>query len=592
MLYFTLHIWKENHMIDGIVLHSIAHELHTLLIGGRVDKITQPEKDELIIHIRAGGKKQRLLMTASASMPRVHLTYQNKPNPASPPSYCMLLRKYIGNARITDVTQLGLERILKISLEQLNELGDLCTYSLIIEIMGKHSNIILCDQENIVLDSIKRIGANTSRVRQVFPGQLYTTPPDQDKKSILALETYEEVRTLLSTKKMDLYKALYTTFTGLSPFIANNICLAAGVDGNCHIEGISEQEFILIFEQLQRLQNRLLSNDDYPVLIRLENEELFDYHSFLLTESLPGHRLEPFDSISTLINYFYEERSIQVRMKQKTQDLRRIVQVSLERCYKKLDIQQRQLEDTKNMDTFKIKGELILANQYQIDLGMKNIEVLNYYTNESTTLSLDPTKTAIQNANKAFDKYAKKKRTKDAVIKQLEHTHDEITYLESVKYTLESILHEDDIEEIRHELMSTGYIKFRQSKRKRSKSKPYHFVSSDGFHMYVGKNNYQNEELAMKFANGSDWWFHTKEVPGSHVIVKCEGQELTDKGFEEAAALAAYYSKARQSTKVTVDYTQKKHLKKPAGSPPGYVIYHTNYSLFIDPDISQLTRID
>lgn len=579
-------------MIDGIVLSSIVHELNTTLTGGRVDKITQPEKDELIIHIRAGGKKQRLLMTASASMPRVHLTYENKLNPASPPSYCMLLRKYIGNARIIGITQLGLERIVKISLEQLNELGDLCTYNLIIEVMGKHSNIILCDQNNLVLDSIKRIGANTSRVRQVFPGQTYTTPPDQDKKNILDLPSEDDVLTLLKNQRTDLYKALYQAFTGLSPFIANNICLAADVDGNGHIEGMTNEEFILIYQQLKILQQRLLDHDDQPVLIRLENGEISDYHSLLLTDTLPGHQLEAFDSISELINYFYEARSVQVRMKQKTQDLRRIVQVSLERCYKKLDIQERQLEDTKNMDTFKIKGELILANQYQIKPGIKEIDLFNYYTNKMVTIHLDPTKTAIQNSNKAFDKYAKKKRTKEAVTKQVKNTRDELKYLESVKYTLDSILHEDDIEEIRHELMSTGYIKFRHSKRKRSKSKPYHYLSSDGFHMYVGKNNYQNEELSMKFANGSDWWFHTKEVPGSHVIVKCEGDELPDRAFEEAAALAAYYSKARLSTKVTVDYTQKKHLKKPAGSPPGYVIYHTNYSLFIDPDISALTLVE
>ena len=579
-------------MIDGIVLSSIVHELKTTLVGGRVDKITQPEKDELIIHIRAGGKKQRLLMTASASMPRVHLTYENKLNPSSPPSYCMLLRKYIGNARIIAIEQLGMERIVRITFEQLNELGDLCSYYLIIEIMGKHSNIILCDQNEKILDSIKRIGINTSRVRQVFPGQTYILPPDQGKKNILNLESLDKVIELLKKQKMVLYKALYHAFTGFSPFIANNLCLAADIDSNSHIEGITSEEFILLYDQLKILQYKLNNHNDQPVLIRLSNGELSDYHSLLLTETLPEHELEFFDSISELINYFYEERSVQVRMKQKTQDLRRIVQVSLERCYKKLDIQERQLDDTKNMDKFKIKGELILANQYQVEPGMKEINLLNYYTNEWIKLSLDPTKTPVQNANKAFDKYAKKKRTKEAVSEQLKKTRNEINYLESVKYTLDSILHEDDIEEIRHELMSTGYIKFRHSKRKRSKSKPYHYLSTDGFHMYVGKNNYQNEELSMKFANNSDWWFHTKDVPGSHVIVKCEGEELTDKGYEEAAALAAYYSKARQSTKVTVDYTQKKHLKKPTGSPPGYVIYHTNYSLFIDPNISNLTRIE
>ncbi len=580
-------------MIDGIVLHHIATSLKEVLLGGRVDKITQPEKDELIIHIRAGGQKRRLLLSAQATMPRVHLTYKNKKNPQTPPSYCMLLRKYIGNARITDIQQLSMERILKITLEQLNEMGDLCSYGLIIEIMGKHSNIILVDQENNILDSIKRIGANISSVRQVYPGKEYQLPPKQGKIDIRTLSSIDEMRNQLLGMNDLVYKSIYMKYLGISPFVANNICFSAGIDGNSHVESLSSPEFALLYESIDKLIHMIDKKAFTPYLITDQTGNYEDYHSLLLTEDLFSKKVIPQEDINLLIDSFYETRSLQVRMKQKTHDMRKLIQTSLERAYKKLDIQSRQLKDTENMDKFKIKGELLLANQYLIKDGDQSVEVLNYYTNQQEKISLDPNKSAIENANKAFDKYNKKKRTLVAVKEQIEKTESEIGYLESVKYSVENVKTEEEIEDIRHELMETGYIRYRKTKSKQKlKSKPYHYISSDGFHMYVGKNNLQNDELSTKFASNSDWWFHTKEVPGSHVIVKCQGQELPDNVYEEAAALAAYYSKARMSTKVTVDYTMKKHLKKPHGSAPGYVIYHTNYSLFIDPSIDHLTLVD
>ncbi len=580
-------------MIDGIVLNHIASELKNILVGGRIDKITQPEKDELIIHIRAGGQKRRLLLSAQATMPRVHLTYKNKKNPQSPPSYCMLLRKYIGNGRIMDVEQLSMERILKITLEQLNEMGDLCSYGLIIEIMGKHSNIILVDSENTVLDSIKRIGANISSVRQVYPGKTYEMPPSQDKVDIRQVASIDQLRQDLTGMNDLVFKALYMKYVGISPFIANNICFAAGIDANSHIESLSSPEFAILYESVAKLSRMIADKNFTPYLITDGDGNYEDYHSLLLHEELEQKKVLPQEDINLLIDSFYETRSLQVRMKQKTYDMRRLIQTSLERAYKKLDIQQRQLKDTENMEKFKIKGELILANQYLFKDGAETVEVLNYYTNETQKISLDPDKTPVENANKAFEKYNKKKRTLVAVTEQVHNTETEISYLESVKYAVENVKTEEEIEDIRSELMETGYIRYRKGKGTgKLRSKPYHYISSDGFHMYVGKNNLQNDELSTKFASNSDWWFHTKDVPGSHVIVKCQGQELPDNAYEEAAALAAYYSKARMSTKVTVDYTMKKHLKKPHGSAPGYVIYHTNYSLFIDPSIDHLTLVD
>ncbi len=390
-----------------------------------------------------------------------------------------------------------------------------------------------------------------------------------------------------------LYKAIYIKYTGISPMLANHLCYKAGLDSNSAVESLTNTETALLFESIEMLTGRLETDGYRPVLLKNPSGEWLDYHSTILTDELPETVVDSYDSISTLIDSFYETKALQVRMKQKTYDMRRLIQTALERGYKKLDIQDRQLKDTSNMEKFKIKGELILANQYMIQPKDTSVTVLNYYTNKEMTIALDPQKSAVENANTAFAKYNKKKRTETAVTEQLEHTRNEIDYLESVKYAVENVTSEDEIEDIRRELMNTGYIRFRKgSKQQKLRSKPYHYLSSDGFHMYVGKNNLQNEELSIKFASNSDWWFHTKDVPGSHVIVKCEGKELPDRGFEEAAALAAYYSKARNSTKVTVDYTQKRHLKKPHGSAPGYVIYHTNYSLFIDPSIEGLTLLD
>lgn len=579
-------------MIDGIVLHNICTELQSL-VGGRIDKITQPEKDELLIHIRANGKKEKLLLSAQASMPRIQLTEISKENPKTAPAFCMLLRKHIGNGRITKIAQVGLERILFITLEQLNELGDLCQYDLIIEIMGKHSNILLCEADGNILDCIKRIGTNVSSVRQVFPGRPYELAPSQHKYDIREIKDLQELKDVLLTYHDTVSNVLLKAFTGISPFLSTHLCYASTLDGESHIEALTDSDFEKLYIVINDFNQRLSNHHFVPTLLTDEQGNYVDFHSLLLIEELPDCRTSNFTSINVLIDQFFMTKELQARMKQRSFDLRRLVQTALERNYKKLDLQNRQLSDTTDMEKFKIKGELILAHQYLLKGKESSLEVVNYYTNEPVTLTLDSQKTGIENANAAFDKYNKKKRTQAAVTEQIQLTQNEITYLESVKYALDNVLSQDDIEEIRKELITTGYIRFRKNEKlAKSKSRPHHYISSDGFDMYVGRNNLQNEELSTKFAGNSDWWFHTKEVPGSHVIVKSLGQELPDRTFEEAAALAAYYSKAKESTKVTVDYTQVKHLKKPAGSVPGYVIYHTNYSMFIEPSIDTIQKED
>lgn len=584
---------KGDIMIDGIVLNNIATDLENQLIGGRIDKIAQPEKDELVITIRANSNRHHLLLSTHPTMPRIHLTQSKKKNPPAAPPFCMLLRKYIGNGRIMDIQQHQLERILIITLEQLNEMGDLCSYRLIIEIMGKHSNIILIDQENIVLDSMKRINLNISRVRQIYPGLSYTFPPDQAKTDIRLVDSVECLRRLLNNHNAPVADCIYKQFMGISPFIANQLCLKSQLHPTDPIKALQVTDYQMLYPQVQDLISQIKNRAYQPYSITDSTGELIDFHCLKIAPLAADYIIQDYSCIGELIDFFYTEKSIQVRMKQKTVDLRKIIHNALERAYKKYDLQQKQLEDTKNMEKYKIKGELILANIHSIQNNLKKIEVFNYYTNQPLVITLDPNKSPVENANKAFDTYNKKKRTKVAVTEQLALTKDNIEHLESVKYNVENVKSEEEIEDIRSELMATGYLRFRRNqKQKTSKTKPYHYLSSDGYHIYVGKNNLQNDELSMKFAKNSDWWFHTKEIPGSHVIVQTNGTDLPDRVYEEAAALAAYYSKGRQNKKVVVDYTLKKHLKKPNGSVPGYVIYHTNYSLTTAPSIAGLSLIE
>lgn len=564
--------------LDGIVIHNLAKELQANLIGGKIDKVNQPEKDELILHIRSNKQKFKLLLTAQASMPRIHFTSLQKNNPPTPSAFCMLLRKHIGSGRIMDVAQLESERIIDLTIEQRNEMGDLCRYHLLIEIMGKHSNIILTDEKGKILESIKRIGAHVSSIRQVFPGITYMLPPNQEKKNPFNDISFEEFSSILYESKTALYKSLYTSFQGLSPLLANYMCNEANLASDDHVSSLTSHDMSNLFRVFVNTLGEKIETKSCYIFTDCQNQ-YEDFH--IVSDVHPHLQAKEYSTISEAIDEFFKTQSLQTRMRQKTIDLRKLVQTSLERCYKKLDIQEHQLQDTKNMEKFKIKGELILANQYMIKKGDTSVDVLDYYTNTMKKISLDKDLSAIENANKAFDKYNKKKRTKEATHIQLEHTRTEILHLESIKYTLDHITTAEDIHEVRRELMNTGYIKFRKDiSTKKAKSKPHHYLSSDGYHMYVGRNNYQNDELTMNFAKNNDWWFHTKEVPGSHVIVKSQGVELPDKVYEEAAALAAFYSKAKNDTKVTVDYTLKKHLKKPNSAVPGYVIYHTNYSLY------------
>ena len=572
---------------DGIVIANLVKDLNDKIVSGRISKIAQPEKDELLLTIKGNRENFRLLISANASLPLLYFTETNKPSPLTAPNFCMLLRKHIANGRIVSVSQPGLERIVRIEIEHLDEMGDLKRKFLIVELMGKHSNIIFCDDENKILDSIKHISAQVSSVREVLPGREYFIPHAGEKKDPLTI-TEEEFKELIGKTPQNLSKALYTDLTGLSPTVSAELCHLASLDGDISAKDFSDSELTHLYHAFTWIMDDVRQGNFTPNII-YQKEKPVEFASIPLSMFSGGdYRSVSFPSISALLERYYAERNTVSRIHQKSTDLRKILTNSLERSYKKRDLQQKQIKDTEKREKFRIYGELLNTYGYGIQEGEKSFRCLNYYDNTEITIPLDPTLSAQENAVRYFDKYNKQKRTFEATSRQLEQTEAEIEHLESISTFLDIARKEEDLAQIKEELTEYGYIKRHFSggkKQKKTVSRPFHYLSSDGFHIYVGKNNYQNEELTFKLASGNDWWFHAKGIPGSHVIVKAEGKELPDRVFEEAGALAAYYSRGRGQNKVEVDYIQKKNLKKVPGAAPGFVVYHTNYSLVAAPEI-------
>lgn len=583
--------------LDGISIAALVHQLSTTLTEGRFLKIAQPENDELQITIKKIKEQYKLLISAGASLPLIYITEGSKTSPLTAPNFCMVLRKHLTNAKILDISQPGLERIINFKLEHYNEMGDLCHKFLIVELMGKHSNIIFADTKlengieipGKILDSIKHISANVSSVREVLPGREYFIPETSEKLNPLTTDE-TDFTSVISSKHLTVAKAVYTSFTGISPIVAQEICYRANVDSDKPANTLSEAELSLLYAEFFKIMQLIKDFSFNPVIIS-ENDIPKEFNAFQLTiyGNLPQKQ---YTSMSLLLEDYYSKKSQVTRIRQKSSDLRKIITTALEKDYKKYELQLKQLDDTKSRDKYKIYGELLTAYGYSCLPGDKELTALNYYTNENITIPMNPELSAVENAKKYFEKYTKLKRTNEALNNIIIETKASINHLESLLNSLDIAVSEDDLKELKEEMIQSGYVKRKgNDKRAKFKSRPFHYVSSDGFDMFVGKNNLQNEELTFKTACGGDWWFHSKTFPGSHVIVKANGSELPDRTFEEAAKLAAYYSKGREQDKVEIDYIERKHVKKVAGAKPGFVIYHTNYSMAIEPDISGIKQI-
>lgn len=578
---------------DGITTNCIMQELNHLLAGQRISKIAQPEREELLFTFKALNEgSNRLLISANASLPFLYMTKENKTSPLNAPNFCMLLRKYIGNGRISAISQPSMERVLCFTIEHLDEMGDPAVKYLYVEIMGKHSNIIFCDKDGQIIDSIKHVSGQMSSIREVLPGRPYFIPAQQDRFDPWRIAKEQFVEQILK-KPCSVTKAIYTSLVGFSPIIATELAYRSGLDADDSTAALTQADVERLYDVFRSLLQDLSDgNFSYGIYYDPVTGAPKEFAPIPLT-IYSDMEYKTFSSISEVLEAFYAQRNKHTVIHQKSTDLRKIVSIHLERDRKKYLLQKKQLADTEKKDKYRIYGEMLHTYGYAASPGDKSIEVTNYYTNEPFVIPLDPTLDAMENAKKYFDKYAKLKRTGEALSSYILETENEIKHLESIETSLSIAETEGDLAAIKEELQEYGFIKKHSGKKTNriSKSQPLHFVDDNGFHIYVGKNNYQNDQLTFKFATGNDWWFHAKQMTGSHVIVKSENKELPDSTYEYAAALAAYYSSGRDNEKVEIDYLQKKNVKKPNGSAPGFVVYYTNYSLVATPSLAHVTLV-
>ena len=591
--------------LDGITIRNICKELRASLTGARISRIAQPEADALLLTLKTNDRQQvRLLLSASASLPLIYTTQKNQASPALAPNFCMLLRKHIGNGRVIRIWQPGLERIIHFEIEHYDEMGDLCRKDLILELMGKHSNLIFCDDKGIIIDSIKHISAQTSSVREVLPGREYFIPVTRQQLDPLTAGE-DEFRSMIFSKPLPLSKAIYSSCTGISPVIAEELCHRCGVESAQSALSIPEIEQTHLYHLFSLMMDDVREENFTPCIIFDPSGNPVEFSAIPLT-MYNDYTVKHYDSMGDILEQYYQLRNTVTRIRQKSADLRHITATACDRTRKKLQLQQKQLQDTEKRDKNRLYGELLHTYGYEASPGDKALKVINYYNGEEVTIPLDPTISAAENAKRYFDRYSKQKRTFEALSVQIEETQADLAQLESIQTFLEMALSESDLAAVREELTQAGYIKkhpFALSGRKnagrkvpgkqeKAVSAPYHYRSQDGYDIYVGKNNFQNDYLTFHFSGGQDWWFHAKGVPGSHVILKVQDAETPDRAFEDAARLAAWYSKNRDSGKVDVDYVRRKEVKKPGGAKPGFVVYYTNYSMTIEPDISSLVLIE
>ena len=574
--------------LDGIVIAALVKELRDTLLGGHIQKIAMPEKNELLLTVKNHAAQHRLLISCEASLPLLYLQAENKPSPLTAPGFAMLLRKHIGSGKITAVEQLGLERIVRIETTQLNELGDIAPRALYTELMGKYSNIIFTDENDVILDSMRRVPASVSSLREVLPGRPYFVPEKLQKTNPLELSETNFTAALTAQGSLPLDRALSSAFSGISSLIAQEVLFRTSLEPREVFGGLSAEKRNALYSVFSSLMEAVRTERFEPVMY-LRDEVPVEF-SALPLETLKAEGLEArrYTSVSELLYSYYALRAESSRMRQKSSDLRRLVQNHLERSQRKRILQEKQLADSQKKEKYRIYGDLLNSYAYQIPAGADHYVAENFYDeNRPLRIPLDKNLSPAENAKKYFDRYAKLKRTELAVGAELEKTVQEEAHLASVLTALELATEESDLAEIREELAAFQYVKRQRTQKgkrpQKIQSHPLHFRSSDGFDIFVGKNNYQNEELTFKVASGSDWWFHAKGMPGSHVIVKANGQELPDRCFEEAAALAAYYSKGRDQDKVEIDYLQRRNVKKVNGAPPGFVIYHSNWSMMAKP---------
>ena len=571
---------------DTICVKKIVDELSNSIIGGKIDKVHQPEKDEILLIIRTFSGNYKLVLSASANNPRVHFTDTTKENPKTPTMFCMLLRKHLSGGKIIKITQPDFERIIELDIESYNELGDLTVKHLICEITGRNSNVILTNSDYKIIDSVKHVDFTVSSYRQILPGAIYVRPPKQEKTPILSPQI-KNVIIDFSGEAAKPEHAIMSAVSGISPIIAREIVFSVCGTNSKVCGELTDKEKNDISAYVSTFADNMVF---YPCIVYDSTDKPLDFSCVKINQYGNSYKTIAFDSINEVIKEFYQQRDSKDRIKQKSADLMKILHNNIERCVKKLSIQKKTLSDAENKEKYKIYGDIVTANLYRINQGDTNLIAENYYEENypEITIELLPHLSASKNAQRYYKLYNKLKNAEIEVKKQIISTSQDLEYLESTLVACENSVSESDLNMIRAELSELGYIHARkkQEKKESIKTKPMHFISSDGFDIYVGKNNTQNDQLTLRFANSGDIWFHTKNIHGSHTVIKLGlDKEVPKTTMLEAAQLAAYYSKARESSQVPVDYTQIKNVKKPNGAKPGMVIYDNYNTVYVTPKL-------
>lgn len=584
---------------DGIVTNSLVKELKNKIVNGRINKVYQPESDEIFLHIRNNRENFSLLISASANNPRFHLTKTSKKNPMKAPMFCMILRKYLEGATILNVEQVSMDRIIFIDVSSRDELGIDSEKRLVLEIMGRHSNLILIDKESgKIIDSITRVTEDMSRVRQVLPGLTYNFPPEQDKKNPLTT-CLDEFFYLLEIEKATtpVFKFFYFNYLGLSPLISREFCFNANVDKNTKIKDLTDDMKHDLFNSFKLEMDNINNNIFKPCLIYDDNQiRMKAFHALNLRQFGENAYKIYFNSISELLDEYFSKKDHYDRILQKNQSLKRIVQVHLDRAINKLNKQEKEFDKSKDREIYKVYADLISANLYHIESGSKEITVQNFYDENLANIEipLDEKYSAPINAQRYYKRYSRLKNAYNRLKLQIPETKSEIFYLENILVSIDNSTEFGELEEIEDGLVKDGYIKKskKKSKAKTIESNPHHYKTSDGIDILVGKNNRQNDRLTFKNSSRDDTWLHVQKMPGSHVIIKNNGQKLSKETLEIAGHLAAYYSSARAGSNVPIDWTERKHVKKPKGAKPGLVIYDNFETIFVTPDIKVIRKLE
>lgn len=576
--------------LDGVFLHHTVKELNEALKDARVSQIYQPNRDELTFVFRGYGGTQRLLVSARANSPRVHLSRNIPENPSVPTMLCMLLRKRLGGAKLLEVTQPQLERIAVFHFEAVNELGDKVRLNLFVEIMGKYSNVILCDENLRIIDALKRVDLSMSSQRVVLPNLKYELPPPQDKLNILEQDVDKIIeKTEQVQGEISLNKALLHTLQGVSPIVCRELEQQTGGGRELTNKNLSTAEKLALFHALEKLKQICADCTGVPCMaVQAGDAKPLDLTFMEIRQYGEKAKLKRFSSFSELLDSFYAERDSRERMRIKSQSLHKLLSNLTERLARKVNVQKTELEACKNREQLRVSGDLLQANLYRIEKGASSVRVENFYDEKNSLLEipLNPAISPAANAQKYYKDYQKAKNGEKMLGEQIRKALEELEYIEAVQDSLNRAETEKDLAQIRMELEDQGYLKRPKGKQKNPAAlPPITFYTSDGFKVLVGRNNRQNDQLTLKTAQKSDIWFHTKEIPGSHTIVVLEGKTISETAVREAAQIAAYHSKAKNSQSVAVDYTAVKNVHKPNGAKPGMVIYSTNQTAYVTPKL-------